>query len=335
MAFIITPRQLAQRSELYHQLASLVTAGTGLIHALELVLENRTTRLFHRPLTLLISRLKHGATFAESLKSLGNWLPAFDIALLEAGESSGRLDTAFRLLAEYYNERARLARSVLSDLAYPLVTLHVALLVFPPTLLSKLVWDGAVWAFVSQKLGVFGPFYISVLLLCYAAQSHHSESWRSAIERFLRAIPVLGTARRSLALARLSAALEGLLSAGVSVIEAWQLAADSSGSPALRRAVRGWVSSIEAGQPPSEMIRSSPEFPDVFASLYSTGEVSGKLDDALRRLYQYYNEEATRKLRALAQWSPRLIYFGMMLFIGYYVVSFWMGYYSGIMSAFE
>jgi type II secretory pathway component PulF len=60
------------------------------------------------------------------------------------------------------------------------------------------------------------------------------------VERTLRWVPILGKARQDLALARLAAALEALLNAGVPIIGAWELAATASGSPALRRTVLTW-----------------------------------------------------------------------------------------------
>ncbi len=100
--------------------------------------------------------------------------------------------------------------------------------------------------------------------------------------RSLRFIPVLGTARHYLALSRLAAALEALISAGVNIFEAWDLAAAASGSPALRRAVADWRPKITAGQMPSEAVRACRLFPEMFANFYASGEISGKLDESLR-----------------------------------------------------
>ena len=84
---------------------------------------------------------------------------------------------------------------------------------------------------------------------------------------------------------------------------------------------------------PAEAVRGCRHFPELFANLYSSGEVSGKLDETLRRLHVYYQEEGTRKLRALAQWTPRLIYLVVALMIAYRVVRFWMGYFQQIQDA--
>jgi len=71
----------------------------------------------------------------------------------------------------------------------------------------------------------------------------------------------------------------------------------------------------------------------MFANLYASGEVSGKLDESLGRLRQYYQEEGTRKLHAVAQWTPRIIYLLVALMIAYRVIQYWTGYFKQIQDA--
>jgi type II secretory pathway component PulF len=124
--------------------------------------------------------------------------------------------------------------------------------------------------------------------------------------------------------------LEALITAGVTLFEAWDLAAAASGSPALRRAVSRWKPQFQSGVTPAEAVRESREFPELFAKLYHTGEVTGSLDETLRRLHALYREEAGRQLQALAEWVPKLIYFGVALMVAWMVVRFWMNYFDQI-----
>ena len=327
MQLIITPGQLTRRSELYHQLAQLTAAGLGLVHAVEQLQRHPPARSYRQPLGRLLAELAQGFTFSESMHRAGNWATAFDIALLEAGERSGRLDACFRVLADYYSDRARLARQMIADLAYPAFLLHFAVFIFP---FPKLFLSGNWVSYVAQTLGILIPIYALLALVIYAAQGKHGETWRSFIERIIRPIPVLGSARRELALSRLAMALEALISAGVSIIEGWELAATVSGSPALRRVVYAWGPDVRAGATPAEALNASGRFPDLFANQYMSGEVSGKLDEVLRRLHTYYQEEGTRKMRAVAQWTPRLIYLMVALGIGYYIIKFWSRYFGEV-----
>jgi type II secretory pathway component PulF len=276
----------------------------------------------------LLDEITKGATLAESLESL-DWLPAFDLALIGAGEQSGRLDTCFRLLADYYNDRARVIKQVISQLIYPVGLIHFAAFVFFIVLPFAASGFNASLTFLFLKAAlILSPLYGAVALMVYATQSKHGEIWRARIEAFLRLVPILGKARHYLALSRLAAALEALISAGVNIFEAWDLAATASGSPALRHAVQAWKPQLVAGQMPSEAVRLCPLFPETFANLYASGEVSGKLDESLRHLNRLYNEDGSHKLNAFATWVPRLVYILVALGIAYEIIQFWTGIYG-------
>jgi type II secretory pathway component PulF len=327
MALLITPRQHSDRAQLYHQLSQLTAAGIGLPQAIEIQQRSPPTRSFRQPLSVVTQRLIEGATFSDAIQSTGSWLPAFDAALLHAGEQSGRLPTCFRLLAEHYESNAALIQKTISSLIYPALLFHMAILLAP---LPALVLS---WNFVTygiKTLGVLLPVYAIVIFVVLVMQGHHGERWQSLVESLLHRVPLFGKARRNLALARLTSALEALISAGVSIIQAWELAATASGSPALRRAVLSWRPQLEAGVTPAEVLRQSPEFPELFANLYHTGEVTGSLDDTLRRLHTLYQEEGSRQLRAVAEWTPKLVYFGVVILVAWQVIRFWSNYFGDI-----
>lgn len=330
MPLLITPGQFAQRAEFYHQLSQLTGAGLGLIQGLEQLKRSPPAHSYRQPIQELLEQLGHGYTFTESLQRLGGWLPGFDIALLHAGEQSGRLEACLRLLADYYRDRARLARQMLGDLAYPAFLFHFAIFILP---FAQFFSSGNWMRYLGQTFGVLLPLYAFLALLIYAAQSRHGEAWRAWVERLVNPIPVLGWARRCLALSRLAAALEALLGAGVTIIEAWDLAANACGSPALRRVVTSWKPLLKDGHTPSEVLSASGSFPELFAGQYATGEISGKLEETLKRLHQYYQDEGSRKLHAFAQWTPRAVYLFVALYIAFNVVQFWMKYFQDISKA--
>ncbi len=328
MPLIVTPGQFTQRAEFYHQLAQLTSAGIGVVPALEQIQRHPPARSFREPLQNFLDELAAGRTLSESLQT-GGWLPEFDTALIEAGERSGRLDGCFRLLADYYNDRARVIKTVIAQLIYPVGLAHMAVFVFLIVLpfAASQFHDSLIWLAARAAL-ILAPFYGVVALAIYAFQGKHGEPWRARVESLLRPLPLLGAARHSLALSRLSAALEALINAGVNVVEAWTLAATASGSPAFRRAVAEWKPQLTAGQTPAELVRGCRLFPETFANLYASGEISGQLDETLRRLYAYYQEEGTHKLNAFATWMPRLAYFIIVLIVAYFIISFFQHLYG-------
>ncbi|HEY3863536.1 MAG TPA: type II secretion system F family protein [Verrucomicrobiae bacterium] len=325
MPLIPTPRQLSRRGELYHQLAVLISAGLSVHQALEQLKRNPPDRALREKISQWLDHLSQGLTVAQAVQRMGQWMPSFDLALIDAGEQSGRLDASFKLLALHYEERARMVKQAISDLLWPLFTLHMAIVVFPFVQFFK---DGNVFRFAGTILGTLAVLYGAAYFIIYACQGRHGENWRATLERIFRAVPVLGTARHELALSRLSAALEALLNAGVPIIGAWELAATASGSPAIRRLVETWRPRINNGTTPSELVSESNQFPTVFNNLYHTGEVAGKLDETLNRLHALYLEEGTRHMRLVARWGPQILYFCVAIYVGYRVIQYYMGYFQ-------
>ena len=335
MSLLITPGQFIQRAEFYHQLAQLTSAGIGLLPALEQLKRNPPGSSYREPIQRLLNELAQGRTFAASLQQLDGWLPEFDIALIDAGERSGRLDACFRLLADYYNEQALITKQVISQLLYPIGLVHFAALVFIIILpFARSQFNVNLIPLLLLKAALaLAPLYLAIAFIIYATQSRHGEKWRALIEALVSRIPILGTARHQLALARFAAALEALISAGVNIIQAWDLAANASGSFAVRRAVAAMKPEVVAGMTPAEAMRKHAVFPNLFANLYTSGEVSGKLDETLRRLYSHFQEEGSHKLQLFAQWMPRLIYLLVAGLVAYKVIQFWTGYFQQINDA--
>jgi len=258
MEILPSPRKLTQRGEFYYQLGQLTATGVGVTNAVDLLCRKPPSRAYREPLQRLRTHLAEGDTFSDALARLGLWTPAFDIALIEAGERSGRMDAVFILLGNYYADRATLLRRALSDLAYPVFLFHFAVVVLP---MVQYFQHSNLTVFLLQTVGVLVPVYAIVFGLIYSARGRRSGKWRAFIESVLRPIPVIGTARQSLALARLSVSLEALLNAGMTIIEAWDIAAAASGSPAIQRAVAAWRPQVVAGLTPAEAVGASREFP--------------------------------------------------------------------------
>ncbi|HEX3889977.1 MAG TPA: type II secretion system F family protein [Verrucomicrobiae bacterium] len=330
---IVMPGQLFSRANFYHQLAQLIAAGVGVTNALQQICNRPPAFSFRKPLQKTLGELAQGKPLSQSLRD-ADWLPDFDLTLIEASERSGRLDSCFRALANYYTERANIARQLISQMLYPAFLIHFAAVIF----YVILPWAGSQFnasipiLFVRAALRLL-PIYLIVTLIVVGSQSKHGERWRSFLERVLHPIPMLGAARRSLALSRLSMALEALISAGVNVIEAWNSAASSSNSPALKRIVATWKEALASGATPAELVNASRYFPPTFANLYQTGEVSGKLDETLQRLYVFYQEDSSYKIKLVVRAVCFAVYMGTVLMVAIKIIGFYAGYFNQVSNA--
>jgi type II secretory pathway component PulF len=357
---MVTPGQLARRAEFFQQLAAMIAAGVSLPKALEMVGRNRVAGVSQKTVHALTQHLNNGHTFTDAMRLVSGqmrpepgsaddlkfrasrncWLSDFDIALLSAGEQSGQLDSAFKLLARYSESRARIIRETITSLFFTVLTLHVFLLVMPLGLLVKafLGLYNSQYAecipFIIEKIIVYGSLYGVVWFLFFATQGNRGSGWQSVVESIYAIFPWLRVAVKYLAVARLAMALESLLNAGVPVVRAWELAAVSSGSSKLKREILRLTPQLETGLTPGEMVAQIPYFPEMFTHLYQTGELSGRLDESLTRLHTYFEEEGFRKLRTFFRVSNMVLYFTIVACVGYFIVNFWTNYYRQMLNSF-
>jgi len=347
---MVTPGQLNRRAALFEQLAAMIAAGVPLTKALEMVGRNRSIGVPQKVIQAMVHHLQEGHTFTDAMQLVSGqkrgveasvkgfnreyWLTNFDMALLSAGEESGRLDAIFKLLARYYASRAKIIHDTISGLITTAATFHVFLLVFPLIYLTNFAQgifnnDYAMCVpFIIEKIVAFGVLYALIFALIFACQGNRGEWWRAFIESVFRVIPMLGKALRYLAVARLSCALEALNNAGVPVIRSWEMAGAACGSPKLNREIRKWTPQLETGTTPGEMVNQISYFPEMFNNLYNTGEISGKLDETLDRLNTYFEEEGFRILRMFTRIMNGTIYGLLVLVVAKSIIGFYIGHFN-------
>jgi type IV pilus assembly protein PilC len=335
---IVTTGKLKQQAELYHQLSSMIAAGVPLIQALEMAAKNSTLRGSRKFILDLVQHLKNGLSFSDAMLHIHGWLPDFDTALLSAGEQSGKLDFSFKALGDYYTARVEIIRETISNLAVAALNLHVFLLVFPLGYLIGFAMgiinnDYAMCIpFIREKIFIYGLLWGTIIFFIFACQGKRGERWRAFLEYLNQAVPLLRTALKYLVLYRLTTALDALVNSGLSIVNCWPMAAAASGSPYLKKQISGWKTEFEGGLTAAELVRLENYFPEMFANLYHTGEISGHLDDTLKRLQTYYHEEGFRLLRLFAKILSRGIYFLIAGAIAYNVIGFYLHYFGGLVN---
>lgn len=333
MSLVETPGKLLRRAELYNQLGSYISSGVTLRVALDSLSSKRSARRFQGAILKILNTIDAGGTFGEAINKVPESIPEFDRALLESGESSGRLDVCFKMLGEYYADTASLVGKTIWAMVYPFFIVHLAIIIFPVTSLVEAV-QGDLTGFLIKKGLTLGAVYGLIIFLMYCMSNQRSSTWRAVMEKMMGFIPLLGAARKNLALARLSASLGGLLSAGVGTVEAWALAGRSCGSETLKRVTQKMGKRINEGETPGALISRNSAFPDLFVSAYEAGEMSGKLDDSLERIYRNYKEEASSKLQQFSTWLPILFFLVVGISVGYQIITFYMERMNDAMNAF-
>jgi len=325
MSLIRTPGFYKKLSDFYYELGALIGAGIPILNALNHVFKSSHNLQIRRYCSVLTKNLQSNKTLAESFAQLED-IPEFDRGLIEASEKSGRLESCFKFLSTIYQERANLINQFLAGIAYPVFLAHFAVFIFP---FAEFFATGNLLVYLSKTLGILIPIYVVTFLVIAAIQSEKNEKWKELMQGLVKFIPYFRSGTQSMYLSRFALSLEALLNAGVPIITALQLSAKACGSVRIKKAVEQWIPRLSAGvSTPSEEISRCSEFPEIFSSQFATGEVSGKLDETLKRLHAYYLEEGSRNLRSGFKMLGHLIFLIIALIIAFKIIMFYVKLYS-------
>ncbi len=303
------------------EMAALVRAGVPLDRGLVAAgndLRGRVGRLAGQ----LGTRIEGGEGLAEALEAGGAPVPAFYRAVVAAGLRAGRLSTALEGLASYARRFAETRRAIGLALLYPLLVLLLAYALFilfilwvAPRLaatfatmrlpgtdaLNLFLWLGdhvAYWAWTV-------PALLFILTIGWAGSGRAMALRPGRLVGVLQLVPgmrsILGLAQT----ADFADLLALMIEHGVPLDQAASLAAEATGSPALRVSVAALGDAIRRGDPPDEAAARGG-LPPMLAWVIATSGARGPLAPALRHAAATYRARAARKAEALQAILPSI-----------------------------
>ena len=148
------------------------------------------------------------------------------------------------------------------------------------------------------------------------------------VEKFLFKIPVYGPLKKDLLLTEFARTMGLLTAAGISVLDGLKIVADTMNSRIYREGIMQASILVERGTSLAEAIVTATEFPSILGQMVAVGEQTGKVDETLIKLSQFYEEESETKVKALTTAVEPLIMIVMGVGVGFLVFAIIMPIYN-------
>jgi len=312
----------------YLELAKLLQAGFNIRRAAAVLMDMRLPAAQVALLQKVTHGLEAGQTITSAFSEDETTITEIERSIIRAGERSGKLGVAFQHLADYHAMLASARQAVIRGMIYPIVVLHMA--IFLATVPMALLKGGKS---IVQVLGGFGlallATYVVVFFLILAVKAvMNATPDHAGIDRLVNRLPWIGKARTNMAMARFCKVYHSCLLAGISMDETNQLACAASRSGSIREAGAKVVAAAKAGEELGPRFMAEDAFPEAFARSYSTGEEAGTLDTDLARWAKWFQDEAESAVRQAATMVPKVLYFMILAFAAWKIVTFVLDYYS-------
>lgn len=318
-----------KRKHIFHaELAKLVEAGFGIREAARVLLDGDPPAPERKLLEGLLAGLSEGRSIAVSFE--GGGLSRLELGIIAAGEKGGKLGEAFLHLADYFEMVAKARRNAVSAMVYPLVLLHLGILlaVVPSDVVSGGLAAGQVLTRLVTALFVcYGVIALGMMLALRLLKSAESNA---SVDRFIRRIPLVGKVRAKLAMGRFVKVYHAGLVAGLSMNETASMSGEAAASGSIRDASKRLVAAAKEGETLGPVFVAEKAFPRAFARSYATAEESGTLDKDLVRWGKVYADEAAAGVRRLSVVLPKLGYALVVVFVVWKLLGFYSGYYGSL-----
>jgi type IV pilus assembly protein PilC len=319
-------------SRFTRQFATMISAGLPMVQCLEILSNQMESPEFRKIINQVKESVQSGSTLSEAL---GKHKKVFDelyVNMVEAGEVGGALDTILIRLAQYREKADKLIRKVKGALVYPVVVAIVAIGVT----FAMLRFIVPVFAKMFGGLGAELPgptkvvlgisnflrdntiiivVIIGALIVAYNLFVRQP-SGRLAVDKIKLRMPLLGDLIRKSAISRFTRTLSTLLSSGVSILDALNITARTSGNMVLQNAIKQSMLSIAEGETITAPLKDSGVFPPMVTQMISVGEKTGGLDEMLSKIADFYDEEVDAAVAALTSIIEPVIIVFMGAMIG-------------------
>jgi type IV pilus assembly protein PilC len=329
---------LADRMMATRHLAVLLDAGIDLPRALTTLSRQTTNERFEKILLDLAGEIRRGRRLSEALEAYPKIFGELYVAMVAAGEESGKLVESLRLLGEQLEKQHRLRSRIRGAMMYPLIVIiamvliGIAMFIFIVPQLESVFGDLGV-ALPPQTKAIFWLshamvtrwyFFLSgAVAIGYALKATFNLSWaRHARSAILMRAPVFKKLLREIASARLARTLSSLVSSGVPIVRALEITARVVGNVAFEESLLEAARAVERGKSIHETLAAYPSvYPPLVIEMAAVGEESGKFSDVFADLATFYEEEVDQKTQSLSTIVEPLLMIVIGAVVGFFVIS--------------
>lgn len=308
------------------ELAALLRAGLPLLQCLDIMLERMKNPLFERVLRDVRDKVKSGTSLSDAFRSHGELFPRIYSASLVAGEKSGGLETVISRYVQYLKLTEATKKKVVAALVYP-AFLFAALTVAAAFLLLWVVprfagffegFDAELPVLTRILLGLAHTLrdHIGLIALALAGSGMFFFIWstregsKRIIDRFLLRLPFLGPVLHLFATSQLTRSLGTLLSGGIPLVQAIDIAAGSVGNRHIGDAVKPVAERVREGKAFSSSLDETGEFSNLTIEMVKVGENTGGLAEMLSNVASFADEEIDNRLNLmLSMLAPVVLFF--------------------------
>jgi type II secretory pathway component PulF len=329
-------RVKVKRSELigfFVQMNLLLRSGITIPNALDRLAKDSEGTKLGVVVESLQQSVAVGVPLHQAMAAFPRCFPAQTVAIVQAGEISGKLPEVFESLSAYYEWLDHLVSEIRQALIYPLMVMGASaalvLLLFTFVvprfvgLLTELALEipmiTRIVMGISNTLLAGWPVILAGIAVGVVGLKLLLRSGRyaAAIDKAMMHLPIFGPLIAMFALSRFTHNLGMLYKAGIPLLRGLEICRGLVGNRAIEKAIEAVRVGVSEGTPLSKGLAQHDVFPPTLVTMIATGETSGTLDFALQSVSDYYNKIIPRRIKMVFAVFDPLIMLSLIGVVGF------------------
>lgn len=297
------------------QLSSILTSGLTLMQALNILKEQVQNQTMKDVVESLINDVQEGKTFADAIAKFPKVFNPIYISLIRAAESSGFLDKVLLRLADNLEKQEKLKGTIKSALMYPVVVVILMVVVMGVMMIFvmpqltvlyqqlniPLPFTTQIVVGISNFTVTFWPLVIAMIIAIVIGFNRwkKTDTGELIMDSFVLKLPVFGPLIEKTILAEFSRTFGLLVSAGTLVVQSLNESADTTGNRIYKNAIVEVSKRVEKGISIGDAMAAFAIFPPLIVQMVKIGEQTGKLDESLLKVSEYFEREVDGTVKTL------------------------------------
>ncbi len=306
------------------QMYALMRSGVPILRAINGMVESANSTTLKKALTDIGKQLEGGYTFSSALNSHPKIFDHLFISLVHVGENTGQLDQAFLKLTTYLERELDTRKRIKAALRYPsmvLIAISAAMVILNifviPTFADMFSRLGAELPFATRFIIASSNLFINYwhymllgifIIIVMIRESLKTKKGRYQWDRRKIKIPIIGSIIERSILARFSHSFAIVLKAGVPMTTGLTLVAEAVDNSYMQEKISAMRQGIESGESLLRSSVASALFTPLVLQMVAVGEETGRVDELLTEVGDYYEREVDYELATLtARIEPLLL----------------------------
>jgi type IV pilus assembly protein PilC len=326
------------------QFATMINSGLTLLRSLSILADQTENKELARIVGEVRKDVERGSSLSAALAKHPKAFSRLYVAMVRSGETGGSLDSVLLRLATTIEQQVNLRRKVKSAMTYPIVVGVIVVLILIAMLIFVVPMFKGMYGDLDAKLplptmilltasNVFKKFFPLVFVGAgagvYAVKRYiKTPDGRRRWDAYKLKAPVFGQLAHKTALARFSRSLAALVRAGVPILDALEIVADTAGNAVVAEAVADTQAAVKSGESLAKPLEAHPVFPPMVTQMIAVGEETGALDELLEKIADFYDAEVEATVDALTSLIEPLLIVVMGVSVGGMVIALYMPMFS-------